>query len=198
MGLGVPGDKSPQQEEQEGTKRCSKCGKTKAVSEWGKNRRRRDGLQSQCKACMKAYREHRKEYYAEYTRQWRANNPDYGSEYYQANKDAISRKASEWAKNNKDRTRAAKQRRRASKANARGSFSAHDWKQKLAYYGYKCRFCGIHKNDTPEGWLEADHAIPLSRGGTNWISNIVPACKSCNCSKGVKTFKEFMEYLNGK
>lgn len=35
--------------------------------------------------------------------------------------------------------------------------------------------------------LTEDHRIPLSRGGTDWIANIVPCCLSCNCSKGNKT-----------
>lgn len=31
-----------------------------------------------------------------------------------------------------------------------------------------------------------DHHIPISRGGTNWIENIVLACEPCNLSKGDK------------
>ena len=38
-----------------GTKRCSRCGKTKPVSEFCKNRRSKDGLHSYCKACKGAY-----------------------------------------------------------------------------------------------------------------------------------------------
>lgn len=31
--------------------------------------------------------------------------------------------------------------------------------------------------------FEPDHVIPLSRGGSNSITNVVPACKPCNSGK---------------
>jgi 5-methylcytosine-specific restriction endonuclease McrA len=89
-------------------------------------------------------------------------------------------------------------RRRARKANAKGDFTAAQWKDRLAYHGYKCVYCGAEKHETPEGWLSCDHMIPLSKGGTNWPSNLVPACRSCNSSKGAKTYFQFMEYLERK
>lgn len=36
------------------TKTCHKCKTTKSVNEFGRNKSRADGLQSQCKACKKA------------------------------------------------------------------------------------------------------------------------------------------------
>ena len=43
-------------------KRCPRCGETKSVDGFSRNRSRRDGLNSQCKECRRAYREaHREE-----------------------------------------------------------------------------------------------------------------------------------------
>ena len=41
--------------------------------------------------------------------------------------------------------------------------------------------------------LEVDHDIPISRGGTSDIGNLLCMCKRCNASKGTKTLQEFVE-----
>lgn len=46
--------------------------------------------------------------------------------------------------------------------------------------------------------MSPEHQIPLSRGGSNWPSNLVPACDNCNKSKKDKTPAEFMEYRFGR
>jgi len=173
-------------------KQCTGCGETKALTEFYKDKSKSCGLASHCKVCKNAYLAKWRADNPEYAAKWRADNPEYHAEYYAENTEREKARFAKYAKDNPDKFRAYKQRRRARKANAQGTFNADDWKAKLAYYGYRCRYCGIHKSETNEGWLEADHAIPLSQGGTNFISNIVPACKSCNCSKGTKTFKEFL------
>ena len=43
--------------------------------------------------------------------------------------------------------------------------------------GARCRYCG-DLGDT------VDHWIPLCRGGTNCLRNLVCACKACNELKG--------------
>jgi 5-methylcytosine-specific restriction endonuclease McrA len=40
-----------------------------------------------------------------------------------------------------------------------------------------CAYCGTH------GDMHMDHFIPLARGGTHALGNLVPACPSCNYSK---------------
>lgn len=198
-------------EKQGKSKQCTKCGETKPLTEFYKNKGGKYGVQSRCKVCANAYsakyRAENPEYYAKYRAENREKKRACDAKYYAANRDKVRvRRARYYAENrekkkaysakykrdNPEKRRANNQRYRAKKLNAPGTFTASDWKSKLEYYGYRCRYCGIHKSETNEGWLEADHAIPLSRGGTNWISNIVPACKSCNCSKHAKTFKEFL------
>ena len=45
---------------------------------------------------------------------------------------------------------------------------------------YKCSECGKSKNDGP---LEIDHILPISKGGTDELSNLRTLCKICNREK---------------
>lgn len=57
------------------TKLCTKCGKVKPISEFGKNKSKKDGLQSHCKECVREYKKkhysENKEYYLEKARTYR-------------------------------------------------------------------------------------------------------------------------------
>ena len=57
------------------TKLCTKCGQVKPVSEFGLNKSKKDGLQSHCKECVKAYKkkhyEENKQYYLDKAKAYR-------------------------------------------------------------------------------------------------------------------------------
>lgn len=53
---------------------------------------------------------------------------------------------------------------------------------------FTCVYCGQRG-----GYLECDHVIPISRGGSNDISNLVTACFTCNRSKRNKTPEEWLQ-----
>jgi hypothetical protein len=61
-------------------KTCPKCGKTKKISEWSKNKKRHDGLQSWCKECMyekqKIWRNKNKEKWKSYSRKYYYDDVD--------------------------------------------------------------------------------------------------------------------------
>jgi len=42
----------------------------------------------------------------------------------------------------------------------------------------RCAYCAA-----PEGPFQKDCVLPISRGGRYTLSNVVPACASCNASK---------------
>lgn len=52
--------------------------------------------------------------------------------------------------------------------------------------GRTCVYCGSRAQP-----LHCDHTIPVSRGGSNDLSNLVTACKACNLSKGSKLLEEW-------
>lgn len=51
----------------------------------------------------------------------------------------------------------------------------------LARDGFKCTYCG---QSAGRRWLEVDHIIPLSAGGTNDRANLRTSCVQCNVGKG--------------
>jgi len=82
---------------------------------------------------------------------------------------------------------------RARLAGAPGNWTNEQFEEVCNQLDWCCYYCGEQAN-----WFTVDHMQPLSRGGSNDISNIVPACKYCNFSKCDKTADEFLEYLRNK
>ena len=78
---------------------------------------------------------------------------------------------------------------RALRKGAEGFFTAREWQELVALYEHACAYCGAI------GPLEQDHCLPLDRGGTNWIENILPACRVCNARKHLMTEDEFRARL---
>lgn len=52
-----------------------------------------------------------------------------------------------------------------------------------------CHYCGIILTGRT---ATADHIIPKSKGGTDHVSNLVLACKTCNAEKGDSDYEVFM------
>lgn len=48
-----------------------------------------------------------------------------------------------------------------------------------------CAYCGAEAT-------EVDHIVPLTLGGTHERSNLTPACRRCNRSKGAKSLNEWL------
>jgi hypothetical protein len=77
-----------------------------------------------------------------------------------------------------------------------GSHSQREWEELVIAWGWRCFYCGKPVNENVEPiWdsLTKDHLIPLSRGGSDDIGNLVPACFNCNRLKGTMTVDEFRE-----
>jgi len=67
-------------------------------------------------------------------------------------------------------------------------YTAQEWYAKVRSYGGQCHYC--HEK-TPSSMRERDHLVPIARGGSNTIDNVVPSCRDCNRAKGKLTADEF-------
>lgn len=118
------------------------------------------------RTCVKKWRLANPERNAERNRDWQINNPD--------KRLAIDRRK---RRNNPEKYRTHGRNKRARKQAASGSFTEAEWVELCVRFGDRCPSCG--KPCTPT----VDHIIPLSKGGTNDISNIQPLCGGCNSRK---------------
>lgn len=110
---------------------------------------------------------------------------------YARNKERYREKARKWRKNNLDKVLFWNRRRELRERNVEGSHTFQEWQDLKRKYNYKCAECYIPESELKNMWydkrfwkLTEDHIIPLSKGGTDYITNIRPLCISCNCSKG--------------
>lgn len=69
------------------------------------------------------------------------------------------------------------------------NYTHQQWKETVIYFGGECAYCGktMRKGER----LTRDHLVPVSEGGTTTQDNVVPACSSCNSSKGATEWREW-------
>ena len=139
--------------------KCDYCGKRYKTRKSHFNRKEKHYCSSEC------YAKDRKENWnPEEQPTWKG-----GVTRYESNK--------RYRKNHPDRIAHLKARRYAREKGAKGSHTLKEWKELKKEYNYRCAYCGKKKN------LTKDHMIPLSKGGSDYIRNIQPLCRSCNSKK---------------
>lgn len=97
------------------TKVCSKCGVEKELTEYQKDKSKRDGLSYSCKVCkkeyyvknkeriltnQKIYRDSNPEKVSEKNRRYHKNNPDYYKIWNRKNPDKVKKKVKKWVGKN--------------------------------------------------------------------------------------------------
>lgn len=181
---------------------CTTCKVAKDRSEFSKRTRNPDGLRYDCKACSNAKSAAWREANREYAATWYQDNKErlrpirkaYNEAtkveraarariYHEANADRIRTYQREWLQSRPTYGAERAHKRRARLA-ANNVFLVTD-KDMAQLYASPCFYCGSRDI------IEADHVIPIHRGGTHSIGNLVPACRTCNRSKGSKTITEW-------
>ncbi len=128
------------------------------------------------------------------SRKWREANPEKtrakAREYMRKSREINPEKDREssrkWRKANPEKRRASGRKRRALLLGTVATLTTDEWLDRVDEFGHHCAYCyGIER-------ITQDHLIPLSRGGSHTADNVVPACYSCNSSKGARTHVEFL------
>lgn len=177
------------------TKECGRCKiELPANPAWFRTRTNSpSGLQSWCKACEARH-------YDENRAKRNARQRDYWRRRMESDPEGIRANRQNWQERNRDKCRASyhtwreqnlevarkkaiagQAKRRAAKIGAGGTFTPTDVKKMVAAQKGKCWYCSC-KLDS----YHVEHRIPLARGGTNGLENLVLACPPCNLSKGTK------------
>ena len=140
---------------------CNKCG--------GKPKKTTSYCSPCNKAYMKAYRAHNKERMRAQQNAWNeANRPrsrELKRNYYRKNLPLWSQYENE---------------RRARVIEAEGEHTREQWLNVVCSQQNKCFDCDA---TVP---LTRGHLVPLSRGGSDWITNIVAQCRPCNSRQATK------------
>lgn len=120
---------------------------------------------------------------------------DYSGEYYlgstEEERDALNaliRKASR-----KIHAGNSSAKRKARMGAIEGGHTQEDIERLREIQNKCCYYCG-----SAEKALQVEHLVPVAKGGSHFISNIVLACARCNASKHSKTDSEFWKHLKKK
>lgn len=164
---------------------CPDCDQVLPKTAFSKSADRPDGTFVYCKACWseRTRTKYRTTVYAQQKR-WRDANPE-----------RVAASLRRWAQANPEKVRAkhARQRaadperyrryahtgdmnRRGRERNAPGFATTAQIMARWEYFGDRCWMCG-------EAATETDHVKPLAKGGSQWPSNMRPACRPCNGRK---------------
>lgn len=106
---------------------------------------------------------------------------------YADNKEFYAEQNRRWVQNNPERSRMYGQRYEARKNSVKQTLTTEEWSDILKYYNDACAYCGMSNKEhlrVNGELLHQDHVVPLIKKGAYSKENIVPACRSCNSSKG--------------
>ena len=192
------------------SKKCTKCGEVKSVSDFSKHSNGKYGVDSRCKLCAaadarknhhknrdanverhRAWRqaniESEREKARVRARQWRKDNPEKSHEnsrnWYLSNLERVFELARAWKRSNPQKVRALTNNRRARIRGSVGKITAAEIESLKAKQDYICLCC---KRREPEIKLTHDHVKPIAMGGENTIANSQMLCGSCNSRKGAR------------
>jgi 5-methylcytosine-specific restriction endonuclease McrA len=197
-------------------KLCKHCFHILHSTEFHRNARMKDGLNSICKKCNKSNaaawykanqargKEVRRRYYTDNHAKCRTMQKDYRC----ANGSKVKAVEKKWREQNKERKRSndkawqvkypervkvfrrvSEHRRRCAINASEEHHTAKDVERLMALQKRRCVCCEVSLKDG----YHIDHIQPLRRGGHNGVKNIQLLCPNCNTRKNAKDPITFMQ-----
>ena len=188
-------------------KHCKRCDTTKPLDDFYRNRSTADGKSAYCKDCTRAYMRDQQVKHADRIAAYEAANRDtrrakarakYAEnagqararvrDYRARNPDKVKQQNRNWSLNNPERDRLRQSLRRARQRELPAYVITDRDMRRL--YSSPCSVDGCTATD-----IEADHIIPIVRGGSHGIANLQPLCRSHNAMKRHRLWIEFRTYI---
>ena len=186
------------------TKQCSQCKTIKNFSDFQLHKTSKYGVSSKCKLCINSNYHANKTVKLAYYIKNKERIEAYRKEYNNINRDRINKHSREYARANKEtisikqkiymqtdrakmgrRNSLAKRRIRMMRGNLQMNMShplSKELIELLELQDYKCNLCACNIRDKHH----LDHHVPLSKGGTHTLDNVVFLCPTCNIVKSNK------------
>lgn len=179
------------EEENIESKTCLICNREFPMTEEHFYKNRGHCLMPYCKQCSK-----------EKAREWALRNPE---QYLNSHRKSRTKnrlkireqrkysdwrpsgKQLEWQRINKDKISNYRITRKPKQHNITKS----EWEICKKYLNYQCAYCGVSLEENKNMYNQDFHKDHVAHDGTNDLSNCVPACKRCNCSKWETNFKNW-------
>lgn len=144
------------------------------------NRARYERKREQILAQVKEYADKNKDRRAKNMLRWQ-----------RANKARVAAANKAWKEANPDAVTAMAHNRSNRIKNAEGSWTAAEWRERLATYGGVCPCCGSSED------LTIDHIVPIAWGGNNLVTNLQPLCAASNYGKADRAIADYLPW-NGE
>lgn len=162
---------------------CKWCGIEQPIDEFTFENKAENRRKHYCKACnqkrlQKYYSENRAKLLNQKKQNYRADKPKYlekSRQYRKSNPDKVKASMATWINNNPDAIKRNNKKRKAVTRGASAKYISVKEIQKLSTA--PCFYCGSTED------IQIDHVVPIARGGTHSIGNLISACKNCNSSK---------------
>ena len=146
------------------TKCCTKCGETKPLDEFHRDKRSKDGRVTRCKSCVKAYQAEWRE---------RSEVQAHAAEWYSQNRDAILKRKAEHYQSNPHLWWEYAYRQRARAYGVEPRVVSFTREALVERYGDRCFHCG-GPFESLDHWPQI-----VSRGGEHSLENCRPSCMNC-------------------